>query len=120
MIKRVNKELNRKARHKRIRKNLSGTPDKPRLTVYKSNSNIYAQVIDDTSGKTLVAASSLEEGLKAGKNAVKEDAKKVGELIGQRAKEAGIEEVVFDRSGYQYHGQVQELADGAREAGLKL
>lgn len=117
MIKAVNKAANRKARHARIRKNLSGTPDMPRLTVYKSNANIYAQIVDDTTGTTLVAASTLDKDLK-GLGANKESARKVGELVGKRAVEKGIKTIVFDRSGYQYHGKIQELADGAREAGL--
>ena len=122
MLKVVNKQGNRKARHARVRKKLSGTPDKPRLTVYKSNTNIYAQLVDDTTGTTLAQASSLESELKLEdkKNATKETAKQVGELLAKRAQEKGISEAVFDRSGYQYHGKVKELADGAREAGLKF
>ena len=119
MIKSIDKAKNRRARHARIRKNLSGTPDKPRLTVYKSNANIYAQLVDDTSAKTIVSASTLEEELKD-MGANKEGAKKVGELIGKRAIDQGIKEVVFDRSGYLYHGKIKELADGAREAGLNF
>lgn len=117
MIKAINKRANRQARHARIRENLSGTPERPRLTVYKSNANIYAQIIDDTTGTTLVQASTLDADLK-GECANKEGAKKVGELVGKRAIDEGIKVVVFDRSGYQYHGKVKELADGAREAGL--
>ncbi|MDO5689664.1 MAG: 50S ribosomal protein L18 [Tissierellia bacterium] len=122
MLKAINKEVNRKARHKRVRKNLSGTPAIPRLTVFKSNLNVYAQIVDDTTGTTLVQASTLDKDLKGklerGNN--KEAAKAVGELVGKRAVEKGIETVVFDRSGYLYHGKVKEVADGAREAGLKF
>ena len=122
MLKANDKNKNRIARHKRVRKKISGTPEKPRLNVYKSNANIYAQIIDDTEGKTLVQASSidkeLKETLKNGGNM--EAAKAVGFLIGKRAKEKGIEKVVFDRSGYLYHGKIKELGDAAREAGLEF
>lgn len=122
MLKANDKNKNRIARHKRVRKKISGTPEKPRLNVYKSNANIYAQIIDDTEGKTLVQASSidkeLKETLKNGGNM--EAAKAVGSLIGKRAKEKGIEKVVFDRSGYLYHGKIKELGDAAREAGLEF
>ena len=122
MLKQINKEVNRKARHSRVRKKLSGTPQKPRLNVYKSNTNIYAQIIDDIAGKTLVSASTLDKDLKGVLDSAsnKEAAKKVGEALGKKALDNGIEEVVFDRSGYLYHGKVKELADGAREAGLKF
>lgn len=122
MLKAVDKQKNRRARHARVRKKLSGTPDRPRLSVYKSNTNIYAQLVDDTTGTTLVQASTLDKELRSEDkaNANKESAKKVGELIGKRAQEKGITDVVFDRSGYKYHGKVKELADGAREAGLKF
>jgi len=109
-------------RHERIRRHISGTPEKPRLCVYRSNKNISAQIIDDVNGVTLVAASSIDKGLKEeikyGGN--KEAAKAVGEALGKRALEKGIEEVCFDRGGFLYHGRVKELADGAREAGLKF
>ena len=122
MLKANDKNKNRVERHKRVRKKISGTPEKPRLNVYKSNTNIYAQIIDDTEGKTLVQASSidkeLKETLKSGGNM--ETAKAVGSLIGKRAKEKGIEKVVFDRSGYLYHGKIKELGDAAREAGLEF
>lgn len=122
MLKANDKNKNRVERHKRVRKKISGTPEKPRLNVYKSNTNIYAQIIDDTKGKTLVQASSidkeLKETLKNGGNM--EAAKAVGSLIGKRAKEKGIEKVVFDRSGYLYHGKIKELGDAAREAGLEF
>ena len=122
MLKANDKNKNRVERHKRVRKKISGTPEKPRLNVYKSNTNIYAQIIDDTEGKTLVQASSidkeLKETLKNGGNM--EAAKAVGSLIGKRAKEKGIEKVVFDRSGYLYHGKIKDLGDAAREAGLEF
>ncbi len=109
-------------RHKRVRKNLYGTPEKPRLCVFRSNKNISVQVIDDVNGTTLVSASTLDKELKGqieyGGN--KEAAKKVGEAIAKRALEKGIETVAFDRGGYLYHGRVKELAEGAREAGLKF
>lgn len=122
MLKQIDKNGNRKARHQRVRKKISGTPEKPRLNVYKSNTNIYAQLIDDTTGTTILHASTLDADLKKGleNTANLEAAKKVGEAIGKKAIEKGIEEVVFDRSGYQYHGKVKELAEAAREAGLKF
>jgi len=122
MLKQINKKANRKARHLRVRKKVSGTPQKPRLNVYKSNTNIYAQIIDDVNGKTLVSASTLDKDIKASveNTGNMEAAKKVGEVIGKKALEQGIEDVVFDRSGYQYHGKVKELAEAAREAGLKF
>lgn len=118
----INKRLNRAARHARVRKKVSGTPERPRLNVFKSNTNVYAQIVDDTTGRTLVQASTLDKDLKSSleHTANVEAAKAVGKLVAERAKEAGIEEVVFDRSGYIYHGKVQALADAAREAGLKL
>ena len=107
-------------RHQRVRKNLSGTPSKPRLCVFRSNKNISCQIIDDVNHATLCAASSLDKelGLEYGGN--KEAAKKVGEAIAKKALAKGIEEVAFDRSGFLYHGRVKELADGAREGGLKF
>ena len=122
MIKKVNRNENRLARQARVRKKISGTPERPRLNVFRSSKNIYAQVIDDVNGNTLVSASSLDQELKgkfnSGSN--KEAAKLVGGLLAQRALEKGIDNVVFDRAGYLYHGRVKELADGAREAGLKF
>lgn len=116
---RVNKRLNRLARHARVRRKISGTPERPRLNVYKSNANMYAQIIDDINGKTLASASTLDK--EAGiTGSTVESAKAVGSLIAKRAQEQGIEEVVFDRSGYLYQGKVQALAEAAREAGLKL
>ncbi|WP_251631408.1 50S ribosomal protein L18 [Emergencia sp. JLR.KK010] len=109
-------------RHERVRKNLSGTPEKPRLCVFKSNKNISCQIIDDVNKVTLASASSLDKELKAeiGYGGNKEAAKKVGEAIARRALAKGIEVVAFDRGGFLYHGRVKELADGAREGGLKF
>lgn len=107
-------------RHLRVRKNLIGTPEKPRLCVFRSNKNISAQIIDDVNGNTLVSASTLEKELKGENGGNKEAAKKVGELIAKRALDKGIENVAFDRGGFLYHGRVKELAEGAREAGLKF
>lgn len=122
MFKRIDRNENRIKRHKRIRRKISGTPETPRMTVYKSNTNIYAQIIDDVAGKTLVSCSTLEKGVKEGLESTSSvaAAKKVGEMIAKKALEKGIEEVVFDRAGYIYHGKVKELADGARSQGLKL
>jgi large subunit ribosomal protein L18 len=118
------KEDIRERIHRRIRKRVTGTPERPRLAVFRSQSHIYAQVIDDDAGRTLCAASSLEKELKgdaAGKRGADVDAaKKVGALIATRAKEKGIEAVVFDRGGFQYHGRIKALADAARESGLKF
>jgi len=105
---------------KRIRKRLSGSADRPRMSVYRSNKQIYAQIIDDISGKTLVSASSKEKAIAGQKVNKTEQAKLVGQAIAAKAKEAGIESVVFDRNGYLYHGRVKSLADAARENGLKL
>jgi large subunit ribosomal protein L18 len=106
-------------RHVRVRGKISGTPEIPRLDVYRSNANIYAQVIDDVNGTTLVSASTLEKGF-SGYGGNKTAAKAIGKLVGERAKAKGILKVVFDRGGYIYHGRVKELADGAREAGLEF
>lgn len=118
MLKLTNKNEERIRRHKRVRKIVSGTFDCPRLNVFRSNSHIYAQVIDDTTGKTLCAASSLELKLENGSNI--EAAKKVGAAIAEKCKANNIETVRFDRGGYVYHGRVQALADAAREAGLRF
>ena len=109
-------------RHERVRKNLYGTPERPRLCVYRSNKNISAQVIDDVNGVTLAAASSLDKELKAemANGGNKDAAKMVGEALAKRALEKGIEEVCFDRGGFLYHGRVAALAEGAREGGLKF
>jgi len=108
--------------HRRIRKKISGTPERPRLAVFRSQAHIYAQVIDDDAGRTLCAASSLDKDLRADakRGATVASAKKVGQLIANRAKEKGIEAVVFDRGGFQYHGRIKALADAAREGGLKF
>ena len=109
-------------RHTRVRKRVGGSQERPRLSVFRSNVHIYAQVIDDAAGRTLVAASSVDKELSAsldGKTK-SEQAKAVGELVAKRAKAAGVEQVVFDRGGFKYHGRVQALADAAREAGLKF
>ena len=119
MIKRPDTNAQRIKRHKRVRAKISGTPERPRLNVFRSEKNIYAQIIDDVAGNTLVAASSLDKEIE-GNGGNKEGARKVGEMIAQAAKAKGIENVVFDRGGYLYHGRVQELADGAREGGLKF
>ncbi|RKD34128.1 50S ribosomal protein L18 [Thermohalobacter berrensis] len=122
MIKKASKNKRRKKRHVRVRNKIFGTPQRPRLNVYRSLNNIYAQVIDDVAGKTLVAASSLDKEVKDNVSSTgnKEAAREVGKLIAKRALEKGIETVVFDRGGYIYHGRIKELAEGAREAGLKL
>ena len=106
-------------RHGRVRGKISGTPERPRLCVFRSEKHIYAQIIDDVAGKTLVSASSVEKDFE-GSGSNKEAARKVGKTVAERAVKAGIEEVVFDRGGYIYHGRVQELAEGAREGGLKF
>ena len=119
MVKTVNKKAMRLHRHVRVRGKISGTPERPRLNVFRSASNIYAQIIDDVTGKTLAAANSLEKDFE-GACGNCEAAKKVGAVLAERAKAKGIEEVVFDRGGYVYHGRVAALAEGAREAGLKF
>jgi large subunit ribosomal protein L18 len=118
MLKKTKKNEERLRRHKRVRRVVSGTPDCPRLNVFRSNKQIYAQVIDDTTGKTLAASSSALLKLENGGNI--EAAKKVGADIAEKCKAANIETVRFDRGGYVYHGRVQALADAAREAGLKF
>ena len=122
MFKKRDRNEVRVIRHARVRKKISGTPDMPRLCDYRSNANIYAQIIDDTKGVTLVQASTMDASVKgtfdeANKTAA---AKAIGKLIGERAVAAGVEKVVFDRSGYLYTGRVASLAEGAREAGLKF
>ena len=116
---RNNKRVNR---HARIRKSLSGTPDMPRLCVFRSSKNIFAQIIDDVNGVTIASASTIDKELKAGSKygGNKEAAKAVGEAIAKRAQAKGIETVCFDRGGFLYHGRIRELAEGAREAGLKF
>ena len=119
MVKKTNRKFERTRRHIRVRRKISGTAERPRLCVYRSNTNIYAQVIDDVAEKTLVSASTLDKEVKT-KKANKEAAKEVGSLIAKRAKAAKISNVVFDRGGYIYHGVVKELADAAREGGLEF
>ena len=119
MVRNVNKKAMRLHRHIRVRGKISGTPERPRLNVFRSNANIYAQIIDDVNGVTLVAANTLEKDFE-GACGNCEAAKKVGAVLAERAKAKGIEEVVFDRGGYVYHGRVAALAEGAREAGLKF
>ena len=119
MISRKDSNKQRLKRHKRVRAKISGTPETPRLCVYRSNSNIYAQIIDDVKGVTLASASTLEKDFE-GIGSNKEAARKVGKAIAEKAIKAGIETVVFDRGGYVYHGRIKELAEGAREGGLKF
>ena len=122
MLKKADKNAKRLQRHKRVRRKVFGTPQRPRLCVFRRSNNIYAQIIDDTNRVTLVAASSLDEAVKGAVNHTgnKEAAKMVGEMVAKKAVEKGITEVVFDRGGYIYHGRIKELAEGAREAGLKF
>ena len=122
MFKKRDRNEVRVIRHARVRKKISGTPEMPRLCVYRSNRYIYAQVIDDTKGVTLVQASSLDPALKGQLEEVDKsgEAKLVGKLVAERAKQAGIDQVVFDRGGYVYTGRVAALAAGAREAGLEF
>ena len=122
MLKKADKNANRLQRHKRVRRKITGTTQRPRLCVFRSSNNIYAQLIDDANRVTLTAASSLDAEVKGAVNhgGNKEAAKMVGEMIAKRAIEKGITEVVFDRGGYLYHGRVQVLAEAAREAGLKF
>jgi len=114
----VGRTAARQKRHDRIRLRLSGSSGRPRLAVFRSTKHISAQVIDDSSGKTLVAATSLEKELRSASGTKSDDAVAVGKLLAQRAKAAGVEQVVFDRAGYRYHGRIKSLADAAREAGL--
>ena len=119
MVSRIDSNKQRLKRHKRVRAKISGTAEKPRLAVYRSNAIISAQIIDDVKGVTLVSASTLEktfEGIGSNKAAARE----IGKIIAERAAAKGITEIVFDRGGYLYHGRVSELADGAREGGLKF
>lgn len=122
MLKKVRRNENRKKRHFRVRNKVHGTPERPRLNVFRSAKHIYAQIIDDVAGNTLVAASTLDKEIKENVKYTgnKEAARLVGKLVAKRALEKGIESVVFDRGGYLYHGRVKELAEGAREAGLKF
>lgn len=119
MITKTNRKLERERRHRRVRAKISGTPECPRLCVFRSNANLYAQVIDDVNGVTLASASTLDKEVKT-KKSNKEAAKEVGALVAKRAIEKNIKSVVFDRGGYIYHGVVKELAEAAREAGLEF
>ncbi|MDR1298968.1 MAG: 50S ribosomal protein L18 [Oscillospiraceae bacterium] len=119
MIKKPDTNAQRQKRHRRVRNKLSGTPERPRLNVFRSERHIYAQVVDDTRGATLCAASSVERDF-GGEGGNKDAAKRVGLAIAERARAKGVETVVFDRGGYIYHGRVQQLAEGAREGGLKF
>ncbi len=118
MIKRPNSKAQRLRRHKRVRGKISGTAERPRLSVYRSDLNIYVQVIDDVAGVTLCSASSVEKGFEGGSNI--EAATEIGKKVAERALAKGIDTVVFDRGGYIYHGRVKALAEGAREGGLKF
>ena len=120
MIKKISRNEARQARHSRIRNKVSGTSLVPRLNVFRSNSNIFAQIIDDTKGVTLVSASSIDKELSLDNGGNVEAATKVGELLAKRAKDKKISKVVFDRGGYLYHGRVKALADAARENGLEF
>ena len=119
MIKRPDTRGQRVKRHNRVRGKISGTAERPRLCVFRSENHIYAQIIDDVAGNTLVSASSVEKGFE-GKGGNVEAAKKIGATVAERALQKGIEEVVFDRGGYIYHGRVKALAEGAREGGLEF
>jgi large subunit ribosomal protein L18 len=119
MIKRPDTRAQRMKRHARVRSKISGTAERPRLSVFRSENHIYAQIIDDVAGNTLVSASTVEKSFEGLGSNVKA-AKKIGATVAERALKKGIEEVVFDRGGYIYHGRVQALAEGAREAGLKF
>ena len=119
MVSKTNRKLERVRRHVRVRNKISGTAERPRLCVYRSNTNLYVQIIDDVAGNTLVSASTLDKQIKT-KHANKQAAKEVGTLIAKRATEKKIKEVVFDRGGYIYHGVVKELAEAAREGGLEF
>ena len=117
MIKRTDRKVNRSKRHKRVRVHVTGTKERPRLAVFRSLNHVYAQLIDDAASRTLAAASTVD--LKAKGNGV-EEAAKVGKAIADKAKDAGISSVVFDRGGFLYHGRIKALADAAREAGLEF
>jgi len=114
----ASRTASRVKRHERLRLRLAGTGERPRLSVFRSLNHIYAQVIDDTSGTTMAAASSLDTGLRGATGTKSDDAKRVGQLVAERAKAAGVDKVVFDRAGFKYHGRVRSLAEAAREAGL--
>ena len=120
MIKKIDRNANRKQRHDRVRRKINGTPSKPRLNVFRSGKHIYAQIIDDTVGHTIVSASTLDKTAELTSTHNKEAAKFVGETVAKKALDKGIEEVVFDRGGFLYHGRIKELAESARAAGLKF
>ena len=119
MVKKTDRDMERRRRHIRVRRKISGPPERPRLCVFRSNSNLYVQIIDDVAGNTLVSASTLDKEIKT-KHSNKEAAKEVGTLIAKRAADKNIKTVVFDRGGYIYHGVVKELAEAAREGGLQF
>lgn len=120
MITKTDKNVARKRRHARVRKNVQGTQERPRLNVYRSNKHIYAQLIDDINGKTLASASTVDKELSVESTGTVEAAKQVGELIAKRAQEHNVKSIVFDRGGYIYHGRIKALAEAAREAGLEF
>lgn len=120
MITKSDKNQARLKRHLRVRKKIKGTPERPRLNIFRSSKHMYAQIIDDTKGVTIVSASTNDKELKLENGGNVEAARQVGELIAKRAKENGVDKVVFDRGGYLYHGRVKALADAAREAGLEF
>jgi large subunit ribosomal protein L18 len=122
VLKKIDKNQKRLQRHYSIRNKITGTPERPRLNIFKSSKHIYAQIIDDATGTTLASASTLDKELKVqvAELTKKDAAKLVGKTVGERAKEKGINSVVFDRGGYLYHGRVQLLAEGARESGLEF
>ena len=119
MVTKIDRKTERERRHKRVRNKISGTAERPRLCVFRSNKNLYVQVIDDTKGTTLVSASTLDKEIKT-KHSNKEAAKELGTLIAKKAQDKKIKQVVYDRGGYVYHGVVKELAEAAREAGLEF
>jgi large subunit ribosomal protein L18 len=116
----LTKSEHRDRRHRRVRKKVTGTAQRPRLAVFRSSKHIYVQAIDDLAGRTIASASTMEAGLRGGSTATVDAAKKVGALVGERVRAAGVDTVVFDRGGFKYHGRVAAVADGAREAGLTL
>ena len=119
MVSKTDRKFETRRRHIRVRRKISGTAERPRLCIYRSNRNLFAQLIDDVAGNTIVSASTLDKEIKT-KLSNKQAAKEVGTLIAKKATEKGVESVVFDRSGYQYHGVIKEFAEAAREAGLKF
>jgi len=116
----LSKLEHRKRRQRRVRKKIMGTPERPRLAVFRSNKHIYVQAIDDINGRTIVSASTMEAGLRGGATSTVAGAKQVGQLVGQRLKQTNIDAVVFDRGGFKFHGRVAAVAEGAREAGLEF